>query len=117
MKANTAASDVEKHTDEELVAQMTYGCYNYPRSMQCSHPSVHSTIILGGMETTSNALCRIIHLLAENPDVQERLRAEIAEASGGEDLAYDDLVKLPYLEAICRETMRLYAPGQFIPRE
>nr|BED42989.1 cytochrome P450 monooxygenase [Trametes versicolor] len=98
LKANTAASDVEKHTDEELVAQMT-------------------TIILGGMETTSNALCRIIHLLAENPDVQERLRAEIAEASGGEDLPYDDLVKLPYLEAICRETMRLYAPGQFIPRE
>ncbi len=49
--------------------------------------------------------------------MQERLRTEIAEAGGGEDLPYDDLVKLPYLEAICHETMRLYAPGQFIPRE
>lgn len=85
--------------------------------MQCSHIPLHSTLILGGMETTSNALCRILHLLAENPDVQERLRTEIAEAGGEEDLPYDDLVKLPYLEAICRETMRLYAPGQFIPRE
>ncbi len=43
-----------------------------------------------------------------NQDVQDKLRKEIAEArEGGGDLSYDDLVSLPYLDAICRETMRL----------
>ena len=64
------------------------------------------------MDTTSNALSRILHLLALNPDVQTKLRAEIVEAQGGDhsDLPYDDLVKLPYLDAVCRETLRVYAP-------
>ncbi len=68
------------------------------------------------MDTTSNALSRILHLLSQHPAVQDKLRAEIAKACGGEDLAYDELVKLPYLEAVCRETLRLYAPVQFINR-
>ena len=66
------------------------------------------------MDTTSNALSRILHLLAQNPDVQDRLRAEIIEARGGPggetDPPYDDLIKLPYLDAVCRETLRVYAP-------
>ena len=60
------------------------------------------------MDTTSSALSRILYLLSLNQDVQEKLRKEIAEArEGGGDLSYDDLVSLPYLDAICRETMRL----------
>ena len=67
------------------------------------------------MDTTSNALSRVFHLLAQNPDVQNKLRAEILEARGGlggeTDTAYDDLLKLPYLDAVCRETLRLYVPS------
>lgn len=64
------------------------------------------------MDTTSNALSRILHLLALHPDVQQKLRAEIVEAQGGDysDIPYDDLVKLPFLDAVCRETLRVYAP-------
>ncbi|TFK82599.1 cytochrome P450 [Polyporus arcularius HHB13444] len=98
LKENINASATERLTDEELVAQM-------------------STLILAGMDTTSNALSRILHLLALHPSVQERLRAEIREARGcsgphdeGSDISYDELVKLPYLDAICRETLRLYPP-------
>lgn len=59
------------------------------------------------MDTTSNALSITLSLLAEHPDVQEKLRKEIIEASNGEDLGYDTLVSLPYLDAVCRETLRL----------
>lgn len=62
------------------------------------------------MDTTSNALSRVFHLMAEHPDVQQRLRHEIAEArdqNGGKDLPYDTLVHLPYLDAVCRETLRM----------
>lgn len=64
------------------------------------------------MDTTSNALSRIMNLLAKNPKVQDKLRAEIVEATGNgqTDLDYDALMKLPYLDAVCRETLRVYAP-------
>ncbi|KAI1786411.1 cytochrome P450 [Ganoderma leucocontextum] len=96
-----APSDSERLPDEELLAQM-------------------STFILAGMDTTSNALSRILHLLAENPDVQEKLRHELSEAreivGNGKDIPYDDLVKLPYLDAVCRETLRLHPPLNLIGR-
>ena len=60
------------------------------------------------MDTTSNALSMILSLLAEHPEVQDKLREEILQASKGEDLDYDSLVSLPYLDAVCRETLRLY---------
>lgn len=44
-----------------------------------------------------------------NQDVQDKLRKEIQEAKDAEgaDLPYDRLMSLPYLDAICRETLRL----------
>lgn len=45
-----------------------------------------------------------------HPESQERLREETIEAKvrHGGDLTYDQLVAIPYLDAICRETLRLY---------
>ena len=68
-------------------------------------------MILAGMDTTANSLARILQLLAENPDVQERLRDEITHAveEYGIDntLEFDKLMELPYMDAICRETLRV----------
>jgi cytochrome P450 len=54
-----------------------------------------------------------------HPEVQDKLRAEIARAkeeSGGEDLNHDTLMALPYLDAITRETLRLHPPVTFLSR-
>jgi cytochrome P450 len=60
------------------------------------------------MDTTSGALARILSTLAEHSDVQDKLRKELSEARKGKgDLDYDDLSSLPYLDAVCRETLRL----------
>ncbi|KAF5316334.1 hypothetical protein D9619_006490 [Psilocybe cf. subviscida] len=94
MRANMTASKKESLTESELLGQM-------------------SSLIFAAMDTTSNALSRTLHLLAQHPDAQDRLRQELREAkeqNGGEDLSYDALVSLPYLDAICRETLRLYPP-------
>ncbi|KAL0576744.1 hypothetical protein V5O48_005234 [Marasmius crinis-equi] len=55
-------------------------------------------------------------LIGQHPEVQAKLRKELANAreeNCGQDLGYDQLVSLPYLDAICRETLRLYPP---VPR-
>ncbi|KAI0355248.1 cytochrome P450 [Trametes cingulata] len=98
LRANMAASEEDKLPEEELIGQV-------------------STFIFAAMDTTSNALAITLSLLAEHPDVQERLRREILEASNGEDLGYDTLVSLPYLDAVCRETLRLHSPVTTVFRE
>lgn len=55
-------------------------------------------------------MARILHLLALHPSVQDKMRQEIIEARKerqGRKLSYDELVALPYLDAVCRETLRL----------
>ena len=80
-----------------------------------------STFILAGMDTTSNALARILSLLAEHPDVQEKLREELIQARDDgtgklRDLTYDEVMELPYLDAVCRETLRVFAPASLVQR-
>ena len=70
--------------------------------MYCSR-----TLIYAGMDTTSNAMTRLLQKLAEYPEVQDKLRQEVIDAQDGRDLTYDELQQLPYLDAVCRETLRL----------
>ncbi len=70
-----------------------------------------STLVLAAMDTTSNALARIFHQLCLHPDVQQKLREEIIQARDDgtgklRDLDYDEVMELPYLDAVCRETLR-----------
>ncbi|KAF9224511.1 cytochrome P450 [Gyrodon lividus] len=98
LRANMAASDEDRLPDSELSAQM-------------------SSLVSAAMETTSGALSRILLTLAHHPDVQERLRAEYKEAKAEKgELDHDDLLNLPYLEAVCRETLRLYPPVTSLTR-
>ncbi|KAF8193952.1 cytochrome P450 [Mycena galopus ATCC 62051] len=89
MKSNSTAAEDMKFMDSELVAQT-------------------SMILHAGTDTASSALNRIIHILALHPEVQEKLRAEIQATQ--ETLSHDDLVGLPFLDAVVRETLRLYPP-------
>jgi cytochrome P450/NADPH-cytochrome P450 reductase len=55
----------------------------------------------------------LAYVLATNPDVEEKLIAEIDGITGGDpgyDLCYDDLMALPYTTAVIKETMRIYPP-------
>ena len=67
------------------------------------------TFILAGVDTTSNALSRVLHLLCMNQDVQGKLRAELRDVQEeyGKEIPYGELCALPYLDAVCRETLRL----------
>jgi cytochrome P450 len=69
-----------------------------------------SSLIFAAMDTTSNSLSRTLYILAENQEAQENLRQEFAEAReeyGGENVPFDKLIALPYLDAVCRETLRV----------
>ena len=68
---------------------------------------------LGGFDSTSNQMCLIAHELAVNPDVQEKLQAEIdavMDKSNGKP-TYEDVNGLPYLDAVFAESLRLHPIG------
>lgn len=69
---------------------------------------IRSTIVFAASDTTSNMLARVLHTLVQRPDAQEKLRQEIKVfRDSREELVYDRLLELPYLDAVCRESLRL----------
>ncbi|XP_006457615.1 hypothetical protein AGABI2DRAFT_79965 [Agaricus bisporus var. bisporus H97] len=93
-KANLEADESSRLTDEEVSGQI-------------------SLFLFAATDTTSSALARILQILSTNPDAQDKLRKEIRDAERNGQLTYDQLVSLPYLDAVCRETLRLFPPASF----
>ncbi|KAF6754459.1 cytochrome P450 [Ephemerocybe angulata] len=100
IKANMQVDEAERLSDEEVLGQV-------------------GTLTFTATDSTSSALSRILHVLCERVDWQDKLRAEIKDAQKkhGVRLDYDVLNALPLMDAVCRETLRLYPPVSTLLRE
>lgn len=74
------------------------------------------TFFLGGMETTAITLAWALHLLATNPDVQHRLKAETDRVLAGGELDPAHLPSLGLASRVVTETLRLYPPAWMMTR-
>lgn len=74
------------------------------------------TLFLAGHETTSHALSWTFYLLSQNPAVEQRVRAEVAQLTEGRAPGWQDLGGLVYTGQVLDEAMRLYPPAYAIPR-
>ncbi|MFC9994412.1 cytochrome P450 [Nocardia sp. NPDC127526] len=72
------------------------------------------TLLVAGHETTATALVWALYRLHRDPETLARLRAELDTA--GPDPDPLDLVKLPNLDAVCQETLRLHPPVPIVLR-
>jgi cytochrome P450 len=68
------------------------------------------TLFFAGHETTALTLTWTLHLLSQNPQVEERLLAELKEVIGDRRAVADDFHKLPYMDKVIRESMRVRPP-------
>jgi cytochrome P450 len=75
------------------------------------------TLLLAGHETTAQSLTFTAYLLAMHPAVERRVTTELDEQLDGEPPTVGDLGKLPSLERVVRESMRLYPPVPGIVRQ
>jgi len=87
----------ERLTDEEVMAAIT-------------------TFTLAGHETSSLTVTWVLAELSRRPEVQAKLRRELRSAKnkaleeGRDELDADELMALPYLDAVLRESMRCDPP-------
>jgi cytochrome P450 len=91
IKANMAEDLKPEYrlTDEEVLSQI-------------------STFIIAGHETTSTTVAWCLYALCLHPEIQEKLRAELVAVPTNHP-TMDELNALPYLDAVIREVMRVYA--------
>jgi cytochrome P450 len=75
------------------------------------------TIGVAGHETTSNAMSWTWYLLAEHPDVEAKLHAELDQVLGGRQPTVEDLPALSYTSKVLHEAMRLYPPAWMLMRQ
>lgn len=74
-------------------------------------------LFIAGHETTANALTFTLHLLANHPEVQQKVYEEIMTIASETDNAIEQLQKLTYTNAVINESMRLYPPAWITDRE
>ena len=74
------------------------------------------TLFLAGHETTANALVWTWYLLAQHPEIETRMHAEIDAARELDD-PFAHVAQFEYTRRVLREAMRLYPPAWIIGRE
>jgi cytochrome P450 len=74
-------------------------------------------LLVAGHETTANALCWAMALLAAYPEVERRLHDELETMLHGRIPTTRDLPFLPYLHLVVQEVLRLYPIACFQVRQ
>jgi cytochrome P450 len=74
------------------------------------------TFITAGHETTALALTWTFYLLSLHPEIEERLRGEIAAVTGGGPVRPDHIEALVFTNQVIQEAIRLYPPAALIVR-
>lgn len=74
--------------------------------------------VIAGRDTSACTLTWMFYILATNPDVQERLVEEIDSVLGSEEPDFEDLSasRMPYLNGVVYEALRLYPPVPVDPK-
>ena len=81
------------------------------------------TLLMGGLETTAHSLSFTLYCIATHPGVQHQIMEELIQLKLSKHccqdpvrLNFEMLGQLSYLEAVLKETMRLYPAVAGFPR-
>ncbi|MEZ4295037.1 MAG: cytochrome P450 [Polyangiaceae bacterium] len=84
-------------TDDELIGQLF-------------------VLFFAGHDTTRSAIAWTLFLLSQHPQTQNDLQGELTSVLGGDALRLEDLPRLPLLDRVVKESLRLFTPAPFTAR-
>ncbi|KAI0202517.1 cytochrome P450 [Astrocystis sublimbata] len=104
--------EVAGHTD--LLDRFLEAREDFPVALNGSGiVSMLMSTISGAGDTTATTISAMLFLLLKNPETLKKLEAELTDAGIREVPAFAEVGKLPYLNAVVRETMRVYTAITF----
>merc|ERR1712070_1084856 len=75
------------------------------------------TLLSAGHDTTAFFGCYMVYLLAQHPEVQDKVKEEVQRVlQGRTELTADDIANLKYCRMVLQETLRLYTVIPFVNR-
>ncbi|MEV7386863.1 cytochrome P450 [Streptomyces sp. NPDC091215] len=74
------------------------------------------TLAVAGTETTASVLSWVLYELARNPEIESRVLAELDAVLGDRPVAFEDVTRLPYLDRVVKEALRLHHTGWLVTR-
>ncbi|XP_061725560.1 cytochrome P450 4d2-like [Cydia pomonella] len=77
------------------------------------------SIVSAGTDTSAVGTAFVALMLSRHPRVQDKVYQELKEVFGDSDrpVTWQDLPKLKYMEAVIKETLRLYPPAPVVVRD
>ncbi|KAJ8748798.1 hypothetical protein K2173_011354 [Erythroxylum novogranatense] len=76
-------------------------------------------LFIAGTTTSADAIVWVMVELKSHPKIFNKVREEIESVVGksGRLVEESDISKLPYLQAVVKETLRVHPPGPILPRQ
>ena len=72
------------------------------------------TLLFAGHETTTSTLTWALYWVHYLPEIKKKLLKKLGEFD--QDIAIETIAKIPYLNAVCNETLRIYPVALTFPR-
>lgn len=119
-------SDIESEVADKREKDILTVALNYGGFTEDELVEQLLTFLAAGHETTATALTWSVYVLAKNPEMQTRLQDEIrahlpspssSSLKTSEDLSAVIDNNMPYLQAVCLEVLRYFAPVPLTSRE
>uniref|UniRef100_A0A1I8NC37 Cytochrome P450 n=1 Tax=Musca domestica TaxID=7370 RepID=A0A1I8NC37_MUSDO len=91
------------------------------RDLNLSYDKISAQLFIfftAGFETSSTSMSYALYELAKYPDIQNKLRQDIWEVlqQHNNELSYEALMDMEYLDCVLTETLRMYPPLPFLQR-
>ncbi|MCM6778444.1 cytochrome P450 [Nocardia sp. CDC159] len=86
---------------------------------QLSDSQIADTIMaffIGGVDTTAATLSWALHMLAQHPDIERQVQAEVDTVLSGRRATFEDLSRLEVTARVIKETLRLWPPVWLLTR-
>ncbi len=104
----------DEHEHNDVLSMLMSAQNGEEPGMKLTEKQIHDhilTFLAAGHETTAIALVWTFYLLSEHPQVREKLLDEIHTVLADRTPTIEDLARLPYLDWVLNESMRLYPPA------
>ncbi|VDK49913.1 unnamed protein product [Anisakis simplex] len=109
-----AADFIDLFLDVESDVELTTGAFDRSNIKVEKKLSADEVVmqcfvfLLAGFDTTANSLAYASFCIAKNQEVRKRIQQEIDEVCVDEEISYEQIQKMRYLDMVVKEALRLY---------